>query len=182
MHFRILNRLLGVARAAESGHGRRGDARSAYAADCYRYLLRTAPPGAIERAHTEALKQLSVEQRQQFLRQVRPQLQDAAPPSEEPRTLARLATCAELRHPGALEQALSAEATLCTGERPLFYAVARAFTATPIAQQFLGGIDYEGSVTDPPEHTYPEEELDYEDSDYETPPLEYFLDRSDAAN
>jgi hypothetical protein len=181
MHFRILNRLLGVARAAESGNGRRGDARSAYAADCYRYLLRTAPPGAIERAHTEALRQLSVAQRHQLVWQLRHQLQADPQLDEAPRALARLITCAELRHPGAIEQALNAGAATGAGEPFLFHVVAQAFTTTPIAQQFLGHIDYEGSVTDPPDHTYPEQELDYEDSDYETPPLEYFLDRSDVA-
>jgi hypothetical protein len=175
MHFRILSRLLGVARVVEGGHGRPVDAESAYAADCYRYLLRTAPPGAIERAHTEALRQLSAAQRHQLAWQLRPQLQDHTL-DEEPRALARLLTCAELRHPGALEHALGA------GEPSLFHGVARAFTATPIAQQFLGGIDYDGQVTEPWDHTYPEQELDYEDTDYETPPLEYFLDRSDAAS
>jgi hypothetical protein len=169
MHFRILSRLLGVARVAETGPARPVNGESAYAADCYRYLLRTAPPGAIERAHTEAMRQLSLAQRRRLAWQLRPEQQDDRV-DEEPRGLARLLTCAELRQPGAAERALS------TGEPSLFHSVARAFTATPIAQQFLGGIDYDGQVTE-----HPEQELDYEDTDYETPPLEYFLNRSDVA-
>jgi hypothetical protein len=51
----------------------------------------------------------------------------------------------------------------------------------PIAQQFLGGIDYEGVVTDPREDTSVELEFDYEDLGYETPAVEYFVDRNGVA-
>lgn len=73
----------------------------------YRYLLRTAPPEQIEQAHAEAFGQLTVDQRQQVLAQLA-----AAVPSEErprtddPETLARVATRAEVRRPGTLERAL----------------------------------------------------------------------------
>jgi hypothetical protein len=73
----------------------------------YRYLLRTAPPEQIEQAHAEAFSQLSVDQRQQVLAQ----LAAAVPAGERPRTddpetLARVATRAEMRQPGTLERAL----------------------------------------------------------------------------
>jgi hypothetical protein len=73
----------------------------------YRYLLRTAPPETIEQAHSEAFAQLSPDQRQQVLTQ----LAAAVPSSERPRTddpatLARVATRAEMRQPGTLERAL----------------------------------------------------------------------------
>jgi hypothetical protein len=73
----------------------------------YRYLLRTAPPEQIEQAHTEAFHQLTVDQRQQVLAQ----LAAAVPAGERPRTddpetLARVATRAEMRQPGTLERAL----------------------------------------------------------------------------
>src|SRR4051794_31653857 len=73
----------------------------------YRYLLRTAPPEQIEQAHTEAFSQLTVDQRQQVLAQ----LAAAVPAGERPRTddpetLARVATRAEMRQPGTLERAL----------------------------------------------------------------------------
>src|SRR3954470_1014140 len=73
----------------------------------YRYLLRTAPPEQTEQAHTEAFSQLTVDQRQQVLAQ----LAAAVPAGERPRTddpvtLARAATRAEMRQPGTLERAL----------------------------------------------------------------------------
>jgi hypothetical protein len=71
----------------------------------YRYLLRTAPPDAIEQAHAEAFAQLTPEQR----RQVLGQLANNVPEYErvrddDPRTLARMATRAEMRQPGFLER------------------------------------------------------------------------------
>ena len=67
----------------------------------YRYLLRTAPPEQIEQAHAEAFAQLTTDQRQQVLAQ----LAAAVPAGERPRTddpetLARVATRAEMRQPG----------------------------------------------------------------------------------
>jgi hypothetical protein len=73
----------------------------------YRYLLRTAAPEQIEQAHAEAFAQLTPDQRQQVLAQ----LAAAVPAGERPRTddpetLARVATRAEMRRPGTLERAL----------------------------------------------------------------------------
>ncbi len=71
----------------------------------YRYLLRTAPPDDIERAHEEAFAQLTPEQRAAVLSQ----LADHVPPSEiggdDPKSLARTATRAEMRQPGTIERA-----------------------------------------------------------------------------
>jgi hypothetical protein len=69
----------------------------------YRYLLRTAPPEQIEEAHAEAFAQLTPEQR----RQVLGQLGEAGerPQGDDPRSLARAATRAEMRQPGVLERA-----------------------------------------------------------------------------
>jgi hypothetical protein len=71
----------------------------------YRYLLRTAPPEATEQAHAEAFAQLTPEQRHQVLEGLSREL----PPQErtdreDPRSLARMATRAELRQPGTLER------------------------------------------------------------------------------
>src|SRR3954464_12399277 len=72
----------------------------------YRYLLRTAPPDQIEQAHAEAFAQLTPEQRQQVLAQLAAGVPDGERPrSDDPRTLARVATRAELRQPGFLERA-----------------------------------------------------------------------------
>ncbi|HEV8191697.1 MAG TPA: hypothetical protein VGP82_09465, partial [Ktedonobacterales bacterium] len=70
----------------------------------YKYMLRTAPPEAIEQAHEEAFAKLTPEQRQMLLDQlstVTPE-NERATNSQDPRTLARMATRAEVRQPGTL--------------------------------------------------------------------------------
>ena len=75
----------------------------------YRYMLNTAPPEAIEQAHAEAFAQLTPEQRRLVLQKI----VESAPASERasleqigpnPQALARMATRAEIRHPGAMER------------------------------------------------------------------------------
>lgn len=79
------------------------------AIDRYRYLLKTAPPEAIEQAHEEAFAQLSPEQRRSVLEQLSsdaPAYEQGATTSkaDDPRSLARMATRAEMRRPGTLER------------------------------------------------------------------------------
>ena len=74
----------------------------------YRYMLRTAPPDDIERAHAEAFARLTPEQRRVVLNELSAQV----PPAEAPRgddlqSLARAATRAEMRQPGTLERTFS---------------------------------------------------------------------------
>ena len=75
----------------------------------YRYMLRTAPPETVEQAHAEAFAQLTPEQRRLVLQKVA----EGMPASERalagqsdanPQGLARLATRAEIRQPGAMER------------------------------------------------------------------------------
>ncbi len=71
----------------------------------YRYLLRTAPPEAVEQAHAEAFAQLTPDQRRQVLAQLAshvPEYEQVR--DDDPRTLARMATRAEMRQPGFLER------------------------------------------------------------------------------
>jgi hypothetical protein len=84
-----------------------GPARSEddVAIDRYRYLLRTAPPESVEQAHAEAFERLTPEQR----RRVLAELGEHVPPAEratsdDPQSLARMATRAELRNPGTLDR------------------------------------------------------------------------------
>ena len=76
----------------------------------YRYLLQTAPPETIEQAHAEAFAQLTPEQRRRVLQELA-----AAVPAggerdavlragDQPASLARAATRAEVRQPGVLER------------------------------------------------------------------------------
>jgi hypothetical protein len=72
----------------------------------YRYMLQTAPPEELEKAHEEAFTRLTPEQRKlalQQMSQVVPE-SEARDLSEDPRTLARAATRAEMRQPGAMER------------------------------------------------------------------------------
>ena len=92
----------------------------------YRYLLRTAPPEEIERAHAEAFAALTPEQRQKVIEG----LASAAPESElaaagdDPERLARVATRAELREPGTME---------------------RVYGQMPARGGFLGGLGFGGT-------------------------------------
>src|SRR3954447_18470046 len=90
---------------ARSGTPRRSGAPTAdqQAIERYRYLLRTAPPDRIEQAHAEAFAQLTPEQRRQVLEQL--SAAGERPRGDDPRSLARAATRAELRQPGILERA-----------------------------------------------------------------------------
>lgn len=111
----FLNRLFGRGDPPEERRpapARRGFAPSAGASDDeralerYRYLLRTAPPEAVEQAHEEAFAKLTPAQRAQVLRELAqhvPAHERAA--DDDPRSLARMATRAELRQPGTMERA-----------------------------------------------------------------------------
>ena len=75
----------------------------------YRYMLKTAPPEAIEQAHAEAFAALTPEQRRKVLEQLKAEAPEferaaAARAAESPDSLARLATRAEIRQPGAMER------------------------------------------------------------------------------
>ena len=72
----------------------------------YRYMLQTAPPEALEQAHEEAFSQLSPEQRQMVLQQIAQNTPDneRAALNDDPRSLARAATRAEMRQPGMMER------------------------------------------------------------------------------
>jgi hypothetical protein len=89
------------------GHQGGGPERSPddQAIERYRYLLRTAPPDKIEQAHAEAFAQLSPDQRQQVLAQLAANIPASERPrSDDPQTLARVATRAEMRQPGFMER------------------------------------------------------------------------------
>jgi hypothetical protein len=128
----------------------------------YRYLLRTAPPEAIEQAHAEAFAQLSPEQRAQVLEglgnEVPPAERGAAANPTDPQALARMATRAEVRRPGTLERAFGDRGMGMGGMGGMFAgtllsSIAGTFIGTAIAHQFLGGfgsdVDAAGAADDP---------------------------------
>jgi hypothetical protein len=111
----------------------------------YRYMLRTAPPETVEQAHAEAFAKLTPEQRNKVLAD----LSAEVPPSErtssdDPRSLARMATRAEMRQPGTMERALGGGRGMGGGmgmggmiAGTLLASVAGAFIGTAIADAFF---------------------------------------------
>ena len=112
----------------------------------YRYLLRTAPPGDIERAHQEAFAQLTPEQRAEVLRQLAEHVPASEVGGDDPKSLARTATRAEMRQPGTIERALGAGAP---GLGSMFLStLAGAFVGSAIANAVFdddGGSDGDDS-------------------------------------
>ncbi|MBM7116074.1 hypothetical protein [Archangium primigenium] len=121
-----------------------GGSADEQALERYRYLLRTAPPEAIEQAHAEAFAQLTPEQRAQALRGLSQTLPESerARADDRPQTLARMATRAELRQPGTLERAFGGGAGVGMGSilaGSLLGTIAGSFIGTAIAHQFMDG-------------------------------------------
>lgn len=123
------------------------------AVERYRYLLRTAPPDAIEQAHAEAFAQLTPEQRRGVLAQVSAEVPESERvTSDDPRQLARMATRAELRSPGTLERSLGPGAGgmgmgmggMIAGS--LLASVAGAFVGTAIADSLFDLSDSGGQA------------------------------------
>jgi hypothetical protein len=107
----------------------------------YRYLLRTAPPEAIEQAHAEAFAQLTPAQRAQALRELSQGLpaSERAGADDRPQTLARLATRAEMRQPGTLERAFGGGGMGGMFAGSLLGSIAGTFIGTAIAHELLDG-------------------------------------------
>ena len=126
------------------------------AVERYRYLLRTAPPETIEEAHAEAFAKLSPEQRRMVLQELDSTLTPAeraagASYDEDPRSLARLATRAEMRQPGTLERTWSGMpggmgmAGFMAGN--FLSTIAGFMVGSMIADAFLGDAGYDqGSI------------------------------------
>lgn len=141
----FLDRLLGRApaptRSAPSPRPARATSSvdpDAAAVERYRYLLRTAPPDDLERAHAEAFERLTPQQRAI----VRQDLQawvpaGEAPRSDDPQDLARVATRAETRSPGTLERAFGGGQAPGMGASFL-QTFAAVFVATTMAQMLFG--------------------------------------------
>lgn len=108
----------------------------------YRYMLRTAPPTDIEGAHAEAFARLTPEQRQVVLRELAAQVPASeVPQRDDPQSLARLATRAEMRQPGTMEQTFS-RMPAGPGLGGMFLStLAGAFVGTAIAGAFFGDHD-----------------------------------------
>jgi hypothetical protein len=119
----------------------------------YRYMVRTAPPETVEQAHQEAFSQLTPEQRAQVLRElaaVTPPNERPAPGQDDPRTLARLATRAELRQPGVTERALGSPGLGMGGllAGSIFSSFLAGFLGSMVAHQFFDAVGDDFSQPD----------------------------------
>ncbi len=98
-------------------------------------MLATAPPDDIERAHEEAFARLTPEQRAQALQALAKDVPAGEIRGDDPRSLARAATRAELRQPGTLERAWGSGGP---GLGSWFMtSLAASFIGTAIAQSFF---------------------------------------------
>ncbi|MDQ3777117.1 MAG: hypothetical protein M3461_23570 [Pseudomonadota bacterium] len=110
----IVDKLLGRKEATQQQQTRRqvedqpltGRSSDEQAVARYRYMLQTAPPQTIEQAHTEAFARLTAEQRRLVLEELSADAPEAerAQAKDDPRSLARMATRAEIRQPGTIER------------------------------------------------------------------------------
>ncbi len=117
------------------------------AIDRYRYMLKTAPPETLEEAHAEAFAQLTPEQRRLLLQK----LAESMPASErasaeqggaDPQALARLATRAEIRKPGAMERMFGQAGGVGMGgllAGSLLGSIAGTVLGSMIAREFFAG-------------------------------------------
>jgi hypothetical protein len=123
----------------------------------YRYLLQTAPPDTIERAHEEAFAQLTPAQRRIVLDGLARETEPAElrGVTDDPRDLARLATRTELRRPGTIERVFGGEGGHARGLgfgggfAGFLPILAGAFLGTAIANTMFGGaMDGFGGTSD----------------------------------
>jgi hypothetical protein len=128
--------LFGRRRDERRDAGAAGQLTDEQAIERYRYMLATAPPEDIERAHEEAFARLTPDQRRQALQA----LAEVVPPGEirgdDPASLARAATRAEVRQPGTIERVWGAGAGPGLGSWFLS-TLAASFIGTAIAQSFF---------------------------------------------
>src|SRR5690349_12111879 len=91
----------GTRQPVGAGMGRSGATNPDEAAiERYRYMLRTAPPETVEQAHAEAFAKLTPEQRRTVLADLSTEVPASErATSDDPRSLARMATRAEMRRP-----------------------------------------------------------------------------------
>ena len=154
----IFDKLLGREEATQQQQTRRqvedqpltGRSSDEQAVARYRYMLQTAPPETIEQAHTEAFARLTAEQRRLVLEELSADAPEAerAQAKDDPRSLARMATRAEIRQPGTIERAfgrMGGGASMGGIMASSFLSsIAGVVVGSAISQAFFGGAGAEG--------------------------------------
>ncbi len=150
----ILDKLLGRDEEPQPNPAQRASANSAQsgdeqAIDRYRYMLKTAPPETVEQAHAEAFAKLTPEQRNMLFQELSANIPDAERSAagvagkDDPQSLARLATRAEVRRPGTMERAFGGMGSRGMGMGGMMAGsflstIAGVVIGSAIAQSFLG--------------------------------------------
>ena len=154
----IVDKLLGRKEATQQQQTRRqvedqpltGRSSDEQAVARYRYMLQTAPPQTIEQAHTEAFARLTAEQRRLVLEELSADAPEAerAEAKDDPQSLARMATRAEIRQPGTIERTfgrMGGGAGMGGIMASSFLSsIAGVVVGSAIAQAFFGGAGAEG--------------------------------------
>jgi hypothetical protein len=137
--------LFGSDKPARQGQVPQAQSVDEQAISRYRYMLKTAPPETIEQAHAEAFAQLTPEQRRLVLQKIT----DNVPGSERalaeqsganPQALARMATRAEIRQPGAMERMFGQAGSVSLGgvmAGTLLSSIAGTVIGSMIAREFF---------------------------------------------
>jgi hypothetical protein len=103
----------------------------------YRYMLATAPPEDIERAHEEAFARLSPEQRRAALEALARHVPAGEIRGDDAASLARAATRAEVREPGTIERAWGGGGAGLGLGGWFMTTLAASFIGSAIAQSFF---------------------------------------------
>lgn len=136
----------------QSGSDPAASESDAQALERYRYMLASAPPEDIERAHEEAFARLTPDQRREALQALAQHVPPGEIRGDDPASLARAATRAEIRQPGTIERAWGGGgggAGLGMGSW-FMTTLAASFIGTAIAQSFFdndSGAAGEGEAT-----------------------------------
>lgn len=121
----------------QGGRDHAPDQADAQALERYRYMLATAPPDDIERAHEEAFARLTAEQRSQALQALAQHVPPGEIQGDDPASLARAATRAEVRQPGTIERAWGGGGAGFGLGSWFMTTLAASFIGTAIAQSFF---------------------------------------------
>src|SRR5947208_1165845 len=137
--------LFGSDKPAQQGQAAQAQSVDEQPISRYRYMLKTAPPETIEHAHAEAFAQLTPEQRRLVLQKIA----ESVPASERalaeqsganPQVLARMATRAEIRQPGAMERMFGQAGSVSLGgvmAGSLLSSIAGTVIGSLIAREFF---------------------------------------------
>ncbi len=115
----------------------------------YRYMLATAPPEDIERAHEEAFAGMTPEQRRAALQALAQHVPANEIRGDDPASLARAATRAEIRQPGTIERAWGSGAAGFGLGGIFLPMLAASFIGTAMAQSFFDNDPSSGATEEP---------------------------------